>query len=97
MTVAITFAEPAPPPSSPKATYSPGPWVLAKSGVSVDAGATRIRMEASADREEIKANARLIAAAPDLLEACRFAVGYIGPAETVLNVLHAAIAKAEGR
>lgn len=48
--------------------HTPGPWAVAKSGVSVDAGrATRIRMEAGADREELKANATLIAAAPDLL------------------------------
>lgn len=86
------------------AAYSPAPWILAKSGVSVDAGATRIRMEASADREEIKANARLIAAAPDLLSVAldARAILMLAPAslpgwgETV-GKLCAAIAKAEGR
>lgn len=43
--------------------HSPEPWILAKSGVSIDAGRTRIRQEASLDREELRANARRIVAA----------------------------------
>jgi hypothetical protein len=51
--------------------HTPGPWSLTKSGVSVDAGKIRIRMEAGGQTDEIKANARLIAAAPDLLDELR--------------------------
>lgn len=54
--------------------------------------------------EELKANARLIAAAPELLEACKDAIEFIkdGYVETfpevkqLLNKLEQAIAKAEG-
>jgi hypothetical protein len=53
-------------------------------------------------REEMVANARLIAAAPELLEACRTAKRYlepdlVEPGRTVFWSLVAAIAKAEGR
>lgn len=48
--------------------------------------------------EEIHANARLIAAAPELLEACqRIAADGYGTALGDLEFLKAAIAKAEGR
>ena len=57
----------------------------------------------SIDRfEETRDNARLIAAAPDLLEACKMALGTL-EAEPVeirkpmnISILRAAIAKAEG-
>jgi hypothetical protein len=51
--------------------HTPGPWTVIKSGVSVDAGMIRIRMEAGGWTDEVKANARLIAAAPDLLAELR--------------------------
>lgn len=51
--------------------YSPGPWTVTESGLSVDAGHTRIRQEAVGPREEREANARLISAAPDLLAAAQ--------------------------
>lgn len=52
--------------------FSPGPWVIAKSGVSVDAGMIRIRQEATGAHDDVrKANARLIAAAPELYRMCR--------------------------
>ena len=51
--------------------HAPGPWVVAKSGVSVDAGLTRIRQENAGPREVLAANARLIAAAPELLAALK--------------------------
>jgi hypothetical protein len=52
-------------------------WVVAKSGVSVDAGrATRIRQEAGCPRDELQARARLISTAP---------LGY----KLALAVLHA--------
>lgn len=61
----------------------------------------------SAAREEIEANAALIAAAPDLLEACKEALSFSEtlnggpfseglPSETESH-LRAAIAKAEGK
>lgn len=58
--------------------HSPAPWVLNKSGVSVDAGMTRIRQEASADRDELKANATLISTAPELLERLKIRVRECG-------------------
>lgn len=90
------------------AQHSPPPWVVAKSGVSVDAGAgsmeaTRIRQERGAPQEVLEANARLIAAAPDLLAAIRRVLacggvrsdcGAINETETAL--LRAALAKAGG-
>lgn len=48
-------------------------------------------------REETYANARLIAAAPDLLEACKLAVSRMGMRNPTAAVLNAAIDKAEGR
>lgn len=49
------------------------------------------------DQEGHKADARLIAAAPDLLEALRLMVGYQGHGKSVeerINIAKAAIAKA---
>ena len=51
--------------------HTPGPWEVAKGGRSVNAGLGKIRMEAGLPSVEIQANMRLIAAAPELLEACR--------------------------
>jgi hypothetical protein len=53
-------------------------------------------------RGEQQANARLIAAAPELLTACRVALDQYGPdgdhiSEPARSILLAAIAKAEGR
>lgn len=52
---------------------SDGVWQLADSGISVVAGpwGPRIRQELVGDPEERAANARLIAAAPELLAAAR--------------------------
>lgn len=48
---------------------------------------------------EVKANARLIAAAPDLLEACKVLVELFPESEQIrgMESVRAAIAKAEGR
>lgn len=51
------------------ADHFPGPWTVAKSGVSIDAGPTRIRMERAGELEQLQATARLIAASPELLAA----------------------------
>ena len=47
--------------------------------------------------DEAQANARLIAAAPDMLDACRQALLHFEDDQTISHVLAAAIAKAEGR
>lgn len=50
------------------------------------------------DAEEIEANARLIAAAPDLLEACKVALDSLNMGSTLgAPILERAIAKAEGK
>lgn len=65
------------PKAQPLVTHSPGPWTVATSGVSVDAGAIRIRQEAGGSRDERAANAKLIAAAPALLDACQAALEHV--------------------
>jgi len=87
--------------------HSPAPWMLNKSGVSVDAGMTRIRQEASADRDELKANATLISTAPELLARLKIRVeqcGCCGDADFAVNLAcldcqadMVVIARAEGR
>lgn len=53
--------------------------------------------------DEVKANARLVAASPDLLEAlrdlaaCHAEGGYVQPDDDVLTAARAAIAKATGK
>jgi len=93
--------------------HTPGPWSIARSGFPVDAfgilsgdmaiGQT-VYIE---DYDEHLANARLIAAAPEMLEACKQALRRIeqldidadpavGPDPTQ-DLLKAVIAKAEGK
>lgn len=95
---------PSPSPTS-NANHSPGPWVVAKSGVSVDAGhlGPRIRQESTGPREVLEANARLIAAAPEILDALKRCVAFGVRSdsgaiiEREMETVRAAIAKAEGR
>ncbi len=48
--------------------------------------------------KQAEANARLIAAAPELLEACKFAISIIGhPDDAGTQIIAAAIRKAEGQ
>lgn len=83
------------------AKHTPGPWTHSEDGVIVDAAGKQLASVFPRDRA---ANARLIAAAPDLLEACRAALygvvdrgGPDGLSQTeVVDYLTAAIAKAEG-
>ena len=87
--------------------HTPGPWNNS-GGYITDATGTEIAdVEWAGSEPEGKANARLIAAAPELLAACREAVSAItyllsnddddpNYADT-LNTLAAAISKAEGR
>ncbi len=55
-----------------KATHTPGPWVVESGGSSVvtPGGRAIADIPNDIDEEEV-ANARLIAASPDLLSACR--------------------------
>jgi hypothetical protein len=47
--------------------------------------------------EQSDANAHLIAAAPDLLAACKLALAQDADDDTIFNALAIAVAKAEGR
>lgn len=99
--------------------YTPGPWLISDQGkpatfvyalnphgynkfwTLVQGGGNSIT-ERTTD-EELEANARLIAAAPELLEACAAIVAWCdknppaGDALYCINQARAAIAKAEGR
>ena len=89
-----------------KQTYTPGPWGIEKwdracliiSGQAIIAPAPD-----SASREEREANARLIAAAPELLEACKEALviakhlKHDADSWLYVELAKKAIAKAEGR
>jgi hypothetical protein len=97
-------------------SHTPGPWTLHEiwpsgPGFSITAEGKTYQVcgcgayqhshpGASYSDEECRANARLIAAAPDLLEALKFALsedsGFACPAATEKRLL-AVIAKAEGR
>ena len=78
-----------------------GTWETARGGRSVNAGQLgKIRMEPGVSLEEIRANMRLIAAAPDLLVACKDYVrdvrkGVQGNGVTLCKAIDAA-EKAEG-
>jgi hypothetical protein len=89
-----------------KATYTPGPWIA--EGVEVTAG---VMFVADCDgrgdvkRQEVsKANARLIAAAPDMYEALEEALSFLEGFEDcdnpedvpeALDMVRAALAKAD--
>lgn len=96
--------------------HTKGPWKFRADGRTGDCGicadGTGIFVEAFAEirhagenaREEALANARLIAAAPDLLDVCREFLSVIGPegyyptaGKTATDRMRAAIVKAEGR
>jgi len=91
------------------ADHTPGPWEAAKIYVNKSDGSsdTHIATAATHDVSEVEAcaNARLIAAAPELLAAAKaFAENAVETADgnivfgyRVLDRLRAAIAKAEGR
>jgi hypothetical protein len=76
--------------------YTPGPWVLREDGFIVDCDDCIIadpHCKPGPEIEEREANARLIAAAPELLQACKEII----EAEEfmVASFARAAIAKAE--
>jgi hypothetical protein len=92
--------------------HTPGPWIASEAGPD---SLAEIRSASSTtpvvnwqgfddcfrEDDEHNANARLIAAAPDLLAACKVALEYLAPvcisSQAIPNMLRAAIAKAEGR
>lgn len=87
-------------------THTPGPWRIETGGGSDPTShvyaddpngcAADGDLVTIADLIENEANARLIAAAPDLLAACK-KMRQIASAQFGLNEANAAIAKAEGR
>jgi len=87
--------------------HTKGPWLLQKSTIYVMkpeyewvATTNRIIGGMPEDREKEEANARLIAAAPDLLEAAEMVAidleNAVGNRETMAACLRAAINKAKG-
>lgn len=79
--------------------HTPGPWKVINDSVwSVDAGICIVRFAGGNLVEESLENARLIASAPDLLEALRMAMCYVSNegSEEEYQQARAAIAKATG-
>ena len=79
--------------------HTPGPWKVRSTG---EVGTERklvaviYPIETSKQRENI-ANAHLIASAPELLEACREALGHIEEGTESYNFIDTAITKTEGK
>jgi len=87
------------------AQHTPGPWVnhgriqqpgLPHSSVGARTLIARVYSEAFGDTEQEAANARLIAAAPDLLAALQAVVRVADRKTDEFDLAHAAIAKATG-
>jgi len=86
---------------------TPGPWVVIKADrgfiISANYGAYDVSVVRNVGNQDNEANARLIAAAPDLLEACKAVVKFWDSIteEDCVNNIHvqarAAIAKATGQ
>lgn len=92
----------------PRSTFTPGPWAVeidrggASTLVSYDTGPESGAIcKLYGSGEEKQANARLIAAAPELLEACKHTLTSLvdlhPKMRASISKLVAAIAKAEGR
>lgn len=90
-----------------KAQHTPGPWRIVRDEDGcfeiADENGLLINKTVARGGTTNRANARLIAAAPDLLEACESAlIALTNPGsenwrQTALTDIRAAIAKAEGR
>jgi len=76
-----------------KASHTPGPWTVGE-GFLGGIGIQTQRGEFVCDLAEI-ADAKLIAAAPDLLEACKVALNFVDDVKVQKQVI-AAIVKATG-
>ena len=89
--------------STPTIAHTSGPWLIQKrksSGINVYGGhnaAERIAIVDGWISEEEEANARLIAAAPDLLAALKGVVRLSDRKHEAWDRARAAIAKAEGQ
>lgn len=91
------------------AKHTPGPWKYfpnvgpTKVLIVEEDGSTVVELSTRVRDSRLIANARLIAAAPELLEACKAGLHYLntheGGWETPIarDEMNAAIAKAEGR
>ncbi len=87
-------------------THTPGPWYASLDGLNADGGIRQARTNKivasgiEVGLEEGIANARLIAAAPDLLAALELAIPmidrYAAGSATVLDTMRSAIAAARG-
>jgi hypothetical protein len=63
--------------------HTAGPWNADAIGIVRDAAGTAVGVASHrGTRDETRANARLIAAAPDLLDACRVALEYFDALES---------------
>lgn len=87
-----------------KTKHTPGPWIVRyqKEIHPSDTKQSQIAIDSldndfcdGVPKEEWRANANLIAAAPELLEACEYALKH-APNVSVVNKLSKAIDKAEG-
>lgn len=89
-------------------SFTPGPWnfrTAANGDCGISADGTVVFVEAFAEirhsgenaREEAKANARLIAAAPELLQALKYARRFLRGIDHDVDYVDGVIAKAEGR
>jgi hypothetical protein len=92
--------------ATPRAGHTPGPWTLDRRQSMYGDYFRTLGTDGKPIDERLgsatgEANARLMASAPDLLEACKDAVMYLDPSceecpspEVLLDVLRAAIARA---
>lgn len=84
------------------AQHTPGPWQyhVTVDGDAIVAGGGKVRVAEAlvcdVGYEDERANARLIAAAPDLLAACEAMIGTAKKAGMNVSAFRAAIAKAKG-
>lgn len=86
-----------------QAKHSPGPWTLADGYIIADADGSDVAQwyASESTEEQDLANARLIAAAPDLMDACLAALSQLTEdraeyLEQDIAQLRAAVAKATG-
>ena len=86
--------------NKPLTKHTPGPWVIGKQDhdvITVDTANGTAICDVYVDSDDRPANANLIAAAPDLLEACeRLLDGGWPHAEADIELACSAIAKAKG-
>jgi hypothetical protein len=79
-----------------KTKHTPGPWISSSYGFNVLGDNQRVsvcQLDGKQSQVVKEANAKLIAAAPDLLNACNEALNFIMP-EAAFNILNNAIKKA---